>query len=139
MLKDQVDALVKIAESGENKRTDDLPGNRSLILRMIEGKVLVDRWENITVCFVFNSQCEKFVKEQICKKYNDSDGSNVWGASIIFTEHLPLNKILVMGYPVDIANIHKFESFKLKTIEELCKLENFGRCVAIVPMPEDIK
>jgi len=135
---DEIQKLIKIAENGENKRADicfryENDGN-ILAGRLLEGKILVDRWCNVTNCVIFNTQHENFVNQTLrtwaSKKNNPNsyyDGLHIWGADIEYSDAIPLNKILLAGMPI---------SNKIDDVSEFNESTMNGRFTAIIPMVE---
>lgn len=135
--KEQIETLIKVGEAGDNDlglRTIESSKN-SLCNRLIEGKVLIDRWENITTKILFNTEHDKFVDEQLSKNeyyHNDGKKFNIWGADIIFSDHVPSNKILML------SNEDRIEELMDPVIDEDdddfdSKIDN-GRAIAVIPM-----
>ncbi len=103
----------------------------SLAKRLVEGKILVDRWGNLTTNIIFNIKHKNFVDTKLCTNngYGKSkDGSShLWGADILFSEEIPENDILLFSDDYDYSCVHSTDE------EEI--IDN-QRKIALVPMLE---
>jgi hypothetical protein len=103
----------------------------SLAKRLVEGKVLIDRWGNLTTNIIFNPSHRDFVENKLC--YNSGYGKNkdgsshLWGADISFSEIISENIILLFSDSYDYSCTHSSDE------EEI--IDN-QRKIALVPMLE---
>jgi hypothetical protein len=87
--------FISFGSYGEN---DVINQQTGLFTFLIEMKVQIDRWNNITEYFCFHSSREK----EILSKLNlllDQETSRpmLWGAVIIFTDDLAENQVIAFG------------------------------------------
>lgn len=127
---DRVKLLLQVVKNcDQNVWKDD--GSLSLVKRILDGKVLVDRWGNITTNIVFNPKHKEFVHSRLSanKGYGrDSDGSSyIWGADISFSEEVPSDIVLLLNEEYDYTSIYS-------TDEE--EIRDNQRKIALVPMIE---
>jgi hypothetical protein len=118
----QIEKLIKIAESGDNfKEESYFKDDKNLSRRLLHGKVLIDRWNLITISFIFNTCHKNYVNQELITYDSNYDKSlpNIWGADISFYDEMPEDKILVIGEP-----------YIEDTVIDLQK------CTAVIPMIE---
>ncbi len=122
--KEQIDKWIKEFETGENN-SDDVRFTNGFLARLVEGKVLVDRWRLYTNVVVFNSNLKERIIQILGDKWlsvaPDSDATEtsyrLWGADIWFTPNIDQNKCILLA------------------TDELGNLAaESGRAVAIVPL-----
>lgn len=148
--KNQIETLVKVGKAGDNGvgqvHNWDGASDHSLPLRLLEGKVLVDRWNNITTKIVFNTCYKDLVNKNLdlwargkdrSYYHRDENKSHIWGADILFDDNISIGEILlfsnedrlneIMDPIVDIDD----DSFDNQ-------IDN-GRAIAVIPMPRGVK
>lgn len=97
--KDVINKLLVVAEGVNSVNStiifDDFL--KSFEGNLIELKVQIDRWDKITVGFVFNKSIKSLVLNLL-----QSNSLQLWGADLMFSEFIPQNKILAFSYIEDI-------------------------------------
>lgn len=96
---DSINKLLVVAE-GVNSVNSTIIFDDSFKIfegNLIELKVQIDRWDKITVGFVFNKSIKSLVLNLL-----QSNSLQLWGADLMFSEFIPQNKILAFSYIEDI-------------------------------------
>lgn len=144
LAREQIVTLHKIAKNGDNRSgryNVNKSSEASLPLRMLEGKVLVDRWGNITEVFAFHPKNEELVHSKLREFANKQtsstehyDGESLWGADIVFSDAVPEDEILV------ISNLHRLEELLDPVEDDGCDDQciDHGRALATVLMPSKL-
>ena len=97
-LEDNVNHYVKLALTGKNYDKIALKDNISLLRTILEAKVQVDRWDQVSNVFLFNLDNEDFVIKTLGDKVSFYNGSyHLWGAAIKFINDVPENKGMVLS------------------------------------------
>jgi hypothetical protein len=111
--KEDIDELLRICESGENYI--DSPHIDSPLLRVVEAKVQIERWDLCVTNYIFHTSMEGFVSQSLKGKITASTGQ-IWGADISYSDFCPVD----IGIAVDM-NVYSDQ------------IEN-GRHVAVFPV-----
>jgi hypothetical protein len=146
--KEQIKTLIEVGEAGDNGRQNGRvknwsgPSDRSLILRLLEGKVLVDRWNNVTTKICFNPQHEDIVIKHLTTYANaqgedNYDGSYLWGADIVFHGAVPSDKILMFSNEDRLSEVMNPVTDSSSDVFD-DQIDN-GRAVAVIPMPTNLQ
>lgn len=134
--KKQIDTLISVGDNGDNgKSSMKISSNNLLKSRLIEGKMLVDRWGGATEIIVFNTAHKKFVHDHLMINndyYIPGYVDHIWGADIIYSEHMPENKILCL------SNSDRLNEIMDPALDKDddnfdCQIDN-GRAIAVLPM-----
>lgn len=139
---EQITKLIEIAKKGDNFKEDNYFSDydKDLPRMMIHGKVLVDRWYNVTEKFIFNTQNKKMVDK--CLKlwsdgkttgYTGYDGKHIWGADVEYSDVVPHDRILCLS---NLDQIDTIINIVVDTENDLDDPLKNGRPVAIIPMPQ---
>jgi len=96
-----VDQLISVYESGENYQDkENQPSAPTFRTRMVEGKILVDRWNLISTDIIVNSDWKDFVIEQ-CRKLDPGacldDSCMMWGMDVYFSDNLPKDMCIMLS------------------------------------------
>lgn len=127
----KIKILLQVAKESKQNLWKGDSQTASLAKRLVEGKVLIDRWGNLTTNIIFNPKYKDFVESKLY--YNggyskNRDGSShLWGADISFSEIVPENIILLFSDSYDYSCVHSTDE------EEI--IDN-QRKIALVPMLE---
>lgn len=75
--KDHIDNWIALNATGDNLKEASYwtPSETSLARKLIEAKVLTDRWENVATDFIFHSSKKDFVRAQLGDKLTTRDSS----------------------------------------------------------------
>jgi hypothetical protein len=120
MNKLQVYSLIKLASAGENYTEESqclLRQEPSLVKKMLEAKILVDRWNIVVTDFIFNSSKKLYVEEQLASKFLYGT-DRIWGAKINYLDIMPDN----CGLALSLSDNGKFME------------ERHSKSLAIFPM-----
>lgn len=127
--KEQIDNWIKDFETGDNKKYIDRVGDSRysdrLSIRLVEGKVLVDRWNLFSNIIIFNNENKQRILEILCDKlisvkYSEGDmepSYSLWGSAVYFSDDIERNKCMLIA-----------------TDESGNLAAESGRAVAIVPL-----
>lgn len=133
---EQVTKLIEIARAGDNFKEDSYFSDygKNLPRMMIHGKVLVDRWNNITEKFIFNTQNKEMVDKCLrlwadgnSYKYN---GQYIWGADVEYSDALPYDRILY------VSNLDRIDEIISISDDDLDDSLKNGRALALIPMSQ---
>lgn len=132
---EQITKLIEISKTGENFEEDSYFSDyaNSLPRIMIHGKVLIDRWQNITEKFIFNTQNKEMVDKYL-KVWPDGrstgyNGKHIWGADVEYSDALPYDRILC------VSNLDRIDEIISISDDDLDDSLKNGRAVALIPMP----
>lgn len=138
---DVIAKLIEIGKSGVNAQPDEyFKDNENFMLRLIQGKVLVDRWNNVTSVIMFNPKHRNFVNNEIEKYYRERnygtfDGKTLWGADLMYSDVVQEDRILLVGVLDRLDETLDFISPNYqKDLNELDHQIDEGRAVALIPM-----
>jgi hypothetical protein len=101
-----IDNLLSINVTGENNVDDDPEyfsdksySTNNFKRKILEAKVLIDRWDNITTVFIFHPFHKETVRQGLKDSIDihlegidvDESYDTVWGAKIFYTNECPIN------------------------------------------------
>lgn len=75
--KDHIDNWIALNATGENLKENSYwtDSKDSLVRRLVEAKVLTDRWSNVATVFIFHSSKKDYVREKLGDKLTRRDAS----------------------------------------------------------------
>jgi hypothetical protein len=98
--KDQINEWLNLncdSDSDNDKSSELDYFNVSLKLKLVEAKILVDRWGNLTSDIVFHSSKKDFVREKLgsaltTKIVYSMEVDSIWGINIHYSDECPPDK-----------------------------------------------
>lgn len=112
--KKDIDNFLILNKRGDNYSAQNDFHKSSLILKLIEAKILVDRWGLISSDLIIHSSHKDYVHDSLNKRdfYEKSENETyIWGVKIHYIDECPPNKGILLSYPnnsVDGRNIAVF-------------------------------
>ena len=65
----------------------------SLKLKLVEAKILIDRWDNVAADIIFHSSQKNFIEEKLIVEIVQIwGGRQIWGMNIYYSDNCPTDK-----------------------------------------------
>ena len=129
----QINEWIRINYTGDNFKSPSNEGgnhywasNKAIKRKLIEAKVLIDRWDNSTTDFIFHSSKESFIEDSLKDSLDyyliepKVYGKAIWGCKINFSNDCPKD----LGIAID---LHYSDRVILKN----------GRHLTVFPMHDN--